>query len=95
MHILRRFLCILALAAAPAAQAGGTLVVTASAPSGAWFALAIFASLLPRPAPPEVSLHHLGATPGSAPGRDSCTWVAGVRHCPLPELRPPLRAEPR
>lgn len=35
---------------------------------------------------PSVSPHHI-TTAGIAPAKDSCTWVAGVRHCP--------RAEPR
>jgi len=35
---------------------------------------------------PSVSSHHITAA-CVAPAKDSCTWVAGVRHCP--------RAEPR
>jgi hypothetical protein len=36
---------------------------------------------------PEVSPHHLGAAPAPAPATDSCAFVAGVRHCPLPKPR--------
>ena len=93
MQLLRRILCTLALAAAPSAHATGVVVVSGGG-SGFWLALAIWASFLPPPAPPAISPHHLGAAPTPAT-RDACTWVAGVRHCPLPELRPSPSGEPR
>ena len=77
MQLLRLILCILSLAAASAAHAGG---------SGLWLALAVWSSLRPRPVP-QVSPYHICIAPMPAPARDSCTFVAGVRHCP--------RAEPR
>ena len=79
MQPLCRLLLILALAVSPAAHAGGTAV--------AWLALGVWTSLLPRPLPPEPSLHHIRSTGAAAPAADSCTFVAGVRHCPLPPLR--------
>jgi hypothetical protein len=92
MPLLLRILLALSLAAAPAAHAGGLVIVGSSGASGLWLALAVWAGLQPRPAPPEVSPHHLSVSPHhlSAPpprAADSCTFVAGVRHCP--------RAEPR
>ena len=91
MQLPRRILCILALAAAPAAHATGVVVVSGSGGAGFWLALAIWASFLPPPPPPEISPYHLRAAPAPGAARDACTWVAGVRHCPLPELR----VEPR
>jgi hypothetical protein len=89
MPPVRRILCILLLALPPAAHAAGVVVVSSSGASGLWLALALWAGFLPPPPAPEVSPHHLRA--GPAPAADSCTFVAGVRHCPLPKLR----AEPR
>jgi len=74
-----------ALALPPAAHAGGVVVASSSGASGLWLALAVWSSLRPRPVP-EVSPHHLGAAAAAAPAKDSCTFVAGVRHCPLPRL---------
>jgi len=88
MPLVRRILCLAFLALPPAAHAGGVVVVSSSSASGFWLALAVWAGFQPRPVP-EVSPHHLSA--GPAPAADSCTFVAGVRHCPLPKLR----AEPR
>jgi hypothetical protein len=87
MQLLRRILCILALAAASAVHASG-VVITVNGPSGWWLVLAVLGLEQRRPVP-EPSPHHLSAPPPQ--GRDACTFVAGVRHCPLP--RP--RAEPR
>ena len=78
---------MLALAAAPAAHAGG-VVVTVNGSSGWWLALVVLGLEQRRPVP-EPSPQHLSAPPPQA--RDSCTFVAGVRHCPLPKPR----AEPR
>ena len=88
MPPVRRILFILLLALPPAAHAGGVVVVSSSGAAGFWLALAVWAGFQPRPVP-EVSPHHLRA--GPAPAADSCTFVAGVRHCPLPKPR----AEPR
>jgi hypothetical protein len=88
MQRLCRILCVAALALPPAAHAGGVVVVSSS--GGLWLALAVWSSLQPRPVP-QVSPYHLGAASAPAHSRDSCTFVAGVRHCPLPKLR----AEPR
>jgi hypothetical protein len=88
MQLVRRILCIAFLALPPAAHAGGVVVVSSSGASGLWLALAVWIGLQPRPVP-EVSPHQLRA--GPAPAADSCTFVAGVRHCPLPKPR----AEPR
>jgi hypothetical protein len=84
MQLLRLLLCIVSLAAASAAQAGGVVVVSSSGASGFWLAIAVWASLQPRPTP-TVSPHHLSSP--LPPAKDSCTFVAGVYHCP--------RAEPR
>ena len=86
MQRLRRVLFILSLFAAPAAQS--TVVVATSGPAGIWIALLVMLGL-EAPPPLPVSPHHLSAPAPSA--RDACTFVAGVRHCPLP----PLRTEPR
>lgn len=97
MQRLCRLLCLVSLAVTPAAHAGGVVVVTSGGASAIWLALGAVAAMLPRPVP-EVSPHHIRADQVQAPARDSCTWVAGVRHCPLPELRAqphPARAEPR
>jgi hypothetical protein len=97
MQRLCRLLCLVSLAIAPAAHAGGVVVVSSGGASGIWLALAAVAGMLPRPVQ-EVSPHHIRADQVQAPARDSCTWVAGVRHCPLPELRArpnPPRAESR
>jgi hypothetical protein len=79
MQPLCRLLLILALMVSPAAHAGGSAV--------AWIALGIWTSLLPRPAPPEPSPHHIRAEQAPAPARDACTFVAGVRHCPSAQPR--------
>ncbi|HEX6529844.1 MAG TPA: hypothetical protein VF004_08505 [Burkholderiales bacterium] len=79
MQPLCRLLLILALAVSPAAHAGGSAV--------AWIALGIWTSLLPRPAPPEPSPHHIRAEQAPPPARDACTFVAGVRHCPSAQPR--------
>jgi hypothetical protein len=84
MPPVRRILCILLLALPPAAHAGGVVVVSSSGASGLWLALAVWAGVQPRPVP-EISPHHLSAPPPRA--ADSCTFVAGVRHCPLPRPR--------
>ena len=97
MQRLRRLLCVVSLAIAPAAQAGGVVVVSSGSASGIWLVLGAWAAMLPRPVQ-QVSPHHIRADASPAPARDSCSWVAGVRHCPLPELRTepqPPRAEPR
>jgi hypothetical protein len=97
MQRLRRLLCVVSLAIAPAAHAGGVVVVSSGSASGIWLALGAVAAMLPRPLP-EVSPHHIRGDQVPAPARDSCTWVAGVRHCPLPALRAepqPPRAESR
>jgi len=97
MQRLCRLLFAVSLAAAPAAHAGGVVVVSSGSASGLWLALGLWASTLPRPVP-EVSPYHIRADQVPAPAKDACTFVAGVRHCPLPELRErllPLRAEPR
>jgi hypothetical protein len=84
MQLLRLVLCIVSIAVAPAAQASGVVVVSSSGASVFWLAVAAWAGLHP-PAPPTVSPHHLSVPPPAA--KDSCTFVAGVRHCP--------RAQPR
>jgi hypothetical protein len=97
MQRLCRLLCVVSLAIAPAAHAGGVVVVSSGSASGVWLVLGAVAAMLPRPVP-EVSPHHIHADQIQPPARDSCTWVAGVRHCPLPELRTqqyPPRAESR
>jgi hypothetical protein len=97
MQLLCRLLCAASLAAASAAYAGGVVVVSSGGASGFWLVLGAWAAMLPRPVP-EVSPHHIRADRAPAAARDSCTWVAGVRHCPLPELRTQPqhpRAEPR
>jgi hypothetical protein len=83
MQLLCRLLVVVGLAVSPAAHAGGS--------TAAWVALGIWTSLLPRPPAPEVSPHHIRAGEAPAPARDSCTFVAGVRHCPLPKPRAELR----
>jgi hypothetical protein len=97
MQRLCRLICVVSLAIAPAAHAGGVVVVSSGSASGVWLVLGAVAAMLPRPVP-EVSPHHIHADQIQPPARDSCTWVAGVRHCPLPELRTqpyPPRAESR
>jgi hypothetical protein len=84
LPLLLRILLVLSLTAAPSAHAGGLVVVGSSGASGLWLALAVWAGLQPRPVP-EVSPHHLSAPPPRA--ADSCTFVAGVRHCPRAESR--------
>ena len=85
MQLLRLVICIVSLAIAGAAQAGGVVIVGSSGASGLWLALAVWAGLQPRPAPEVSSPHHLTAAPPAA--KDSCTFVAGVRHCPRVEPR--------
>jgi hypothetical protein len=97
MQRLCRLLCLVALAMASSAHAGGVVVVSSGSASGIWLVLGAWAAMLPRPVQ-EVSPHHIRADQAPVPARDSCTWVAGVRHCPLPEPRAqlhPPRAEPR
>jgi hypothetical protein len=97
MQRLCRLLCLVSLAMASSAHAGGVVVVSSGSASGIWLILGAWTAMLPRPVP-EVSPHHIRADQAAAPARDSCIWVAGVRHCPLPEPRAPLhppRAEPR
>jgi hypothetical protein len=79
MQPLCRLLLILALGVSPAAHAGGS--------AAAWIALGIWTALVPRPAPPEPSPHHIRAEQVPPPARDSCTFVAGVRHCPSAKPR--------
>jgi hypothetical protein len=90
MQPLCRLLVLLALAVSPAAHAGGLVVVSSGGASSAWLILAAWAAMQPRPVP-EISPYHIQATATPARTADSCTFVAGVRHCPLPKLR----AEPR
>jgi hypothetical protein len=85
MQPLCRILCILALLAPLCAQAADLKI---SIRVKGWWLPAVLAAFEPRYAPP-VSLHHLSAAP--KPATDSCTFVAGVRHCPLPKPG----AEPR
>ena len=91
MQRLCRLLCFLGLATAGAAHAGGVVVVTSGSASGIWLAFGTLVAMLPRPAP-EVSPHHIRADQAAPPARDSCTWVAGVRHCPLRQL--PAQPQP-
>jgi hypothetical protein len=87
MQRLCRILCALALLASFAAQAGEVKVSIHV--KGGWLLLpAVLAAFEPRYAPPP-SPHHITAAP--KPAADSCTFVAGVRHCPLPKPG----AEPR
>jgi len=85
MQLLCRLLLAVSLAA-PAAAHANVVVVSSGAASGFWLALGLWASMLPRPVP-EVSPHHIRSDQVPAPAKDSCTFVAGVRHCPLPKLR--------
>jgi hypothetical protein len=82
MQLLCRLLCILTLLVPLAAQAGDVKLKVSIRAHGWWWPFE------PRYAPP-VSPHHLSAA--TKPATDSCTFVAGVRHCPL--LKP--GAEPR
>ncbi|HEU4350279.1 MAG TPA: hypothetical protein VFR66_00230 [Burkholderiales bacterium] len=87
----------MSFAIASSAHAGGVVVVSSGSASGIWLVLGAWTAMLPRPVP-EVSPHHIRAEQAAVPARDSCIWVAGVRHCPLPELpaQPnPPRAEAR
>ena len=86
MQRLCRLLLVVSLAVAPVAHAGGVVVVSSGSASGLWLALGLWASMLPRPVH-EVSPHHIRADQVPAPAKDSCIFVAGVRHCPLPKLR--------
>jgi hypothetical protein len=86
MQRLCRVLCVLAFLAPSAAQAG-EVKVSIHVRGGWWLLPAALAAFEPLPfhvryAPP-VSPHHLSAAP--RPATDSCTFVAGVRHCPLPK----------
>jgi hypothetical protein len=81
MQRLCRVLCVLAFLAPCAAQAGDAKI-SIHVKGGWWLLPAALAAFEPRYAPP-VSPHHLRATP--KPAADSCTFVAGVRHCPLPK----------
>jgi hypothetical protein len=85
MQRLCRLLFAASLAIASAAHAGGVVVVSSGSASGFWLVLGAWAAMLPRPVP-EVSPHHIRGDPAPAPARDSCVFVAGVRHCPLPKL---------
>lgn len=85
MQPLCRILCILALLAPLGAQAADLKI---SIRVKGWWLPAVLAAFERRYAPP-VSPHHLGPAPARA--ADACTFVAGVRHCPLPKPG----AEPR
>jgi hypothetical protein len=87
MQRLCRILCALAFLASFAAHAGD-VKISIHAKGGWWLVPAVLAAFEPRYAPP-VSPHHLSAATKLA--TDSCTFVAGVRHCPLPKPG----AEPR
>jgi hypothetical protein len=85
MQRLCRILCVLGFLVSLPAY-GGEVRISLHV-KGAWplLLLAVFA---PRYAPPP-SPHHISAAPKRA--AESCTFVAGVRHCPLPNPG----AEPR
>jgi hypothetical protein len=85
MQRLCRILCALVFLVSFAAHAGGVKI---SIHLKGWWLPAALAAFEARYAPP-VSPHHLSAAP--KPAADSCTFVAGMRHCPLPKPG----AEPR
>jgi hypothetical protein len=85
MQLLRRLLCIVALAVPLSAHAAVVVVSGGGAP-GIWLALMVWLGFQERPVVP-VSPHHLSAPAPRA--ADSCTFVAGVQHCPLPKLSEP------
>jgi hypothetical protein len=89
MQLLRLILCLLALGAASSVQASAVVVTVNNGASGWWVAALLLLGLEHRRPVPEPSTQHLSAQPPQA--RDSCTFVAGVRHCPLAKPR----AEPR
>ena len=76
MQLLCRILCILALLAPLVAHAGDVKVKVSIRMHGWWWPFE------PRYAP-QPSPHHLAVPP--KPATDACTFVAGVRHCPLPK----------
>jgi hypothetical protein len=80
MQRLCRVLCVLAFLAPFAAQAG-EVNISIHVKGGWWLLPAVLAAFGPRYAPPP-SPHHISAAPKRS--TDSCTFVAGVRHCPLP-----------
>jgi hypothetical protein len=85
MQLLRRILCILALTVSSAAQADA-VVLAVNGASGWWIALLVALGVYEqRRTVPEPSPQHISAPPRYA--GDSCSFVAGVRHCP--------RAEPK
>jgi hypothetical protein len=78
---MHRLLPLLLLLASPAAHAGDVkIIVRAPVPWPLWW--------LEQPRGLPVSRHHLSAP--ARESKDACTFVAGVRHCPLPP-----RAEPQ
>jgi len=81
MPLLRLVFGLLIALAPVAAQASDVKIKVSISLHGWWWPFG------PRYALP-VSPHHISAAPAApAPAKDSCTFVAGVRHCP--------RAEPR
>jgi ABC-type Fe3+ transport system permease subunit len=86
MQRLWRFLAILPAAVPLAAQAQ-TVAVSVGGNGGFWIALLLWLGF-PPPPPPEVSPHHLSASSVAPRSADPCTWVAGVRHCPLAHAQP-------
>ena len=93
MQLLRRILLVLVFAVSPSAHADVLVVTGSGGGSALWLALAVWVGLQPRPAL-EVSPYHLSA-PQPMPARDACTFVAGVRHCPLPKPNTGPNAGPR
>jgi hypothetical protein len=75
---MRRLLLLFVLLAPATLEAGDIKIKVSVHLSGWWWPFAPRPQLGPSP-------HHIGAAP--EPAKDSCTFVAGVRHCP--------RAEPR
>jgi hypothetical protein len=59
-------LCVVSLAIAPAAHAGGVVVVSSGSASGIWLALGAVVAMLPRQEM-EVSPHHIRADPRAEP----------------------------
>jgi hypothetical protein len=93
MQLLRRILLILVFTVPLSAQADVLVVTGSSGGSAVWLALAVWVGLQPRPAL-EPSPYHISA-PRPTPARDACTFVAGVRHCPLPKPNAGPNAGPR
>ncbi len=82
MQPVCRILCALAFVVSFPANASDVKVKVSIRMQGWWWPFE------PRYAMP-VSPYHIGPAP--KPASDTCTFVAGVRHCPLPKPR----AEPR